>query len=312
MFSVHDPSPEVEAGWVLVVPVKHSSVAKSRLQRLAGTERPALAVAMALDTVQASLATPSVRSAVVVTDDTAVAFAAESLGAVTIADEPEAGLNPALRHGVAHAVGALGAHQVACLSSDLPALRPRDLEAALTAAADARAATCLVADASGTGTTLLTYRVTDPGKLDGFVPRFGPDSRAAHRKAGAHELSLALPSLRRDVDTSIDLADAVRLGVGPRTEAMLQGRLAGAVVTRSAPSSPPRTAATVVGHSPGGVRLVLDDGRAATVEVWLWDRRIRRLREGQRVLVGLAAPNDTNAGTVPEITQLTMPAFDVD
>jgi 2-phospho-L-lactate guanylyltransferase len=35
-----------------------------------------------------------------------------------------------------------------------------------------------------------------------------------------------IPTVRRDVDTEVDLADAVRLGVGPATRAVL-ARMAG-------------------------------------------------------------------------------------
>ena len=72
-----------------------------------------------------------------------------------------------------------------------------------------------MADAAGIGSTLLTAR---PGVELG--PRFGERSRAAHRSSGAVELAAspgALAGLRRDVDTEVDLWDAVRLGVGPAT-----------------------------------------------------------------------------------------------
>jgi 2-phospho-L-lactate guanylyltransferase len=51
-------------------------------------------------------------------------------------------------------------------------------------------------------------------------PRFGGPSRAAHARSGALELpTTGISSLRRDVDTAADLADALRLGVGPHTTA---------------------------------------------------------------------------------------------
>src|SRR5436305_745035 len=73
-----------------------------------------------------------------------------ALGARTVPDAPDRGLNPALDHGAL----STGAVAVAALSSDLPALRPQELAAALAAAAAADR--CFVADAAGTGTTLLT------------------------------------------------------------------------------------------------------------------------------------------------------------
>ncbi len=73
-----------------------------------------------------------------------------------------------------------------------------------------------VADAEGTGTTLL---VAAPGvTLD---PRFGGGSAARHAASGAAALDGEWPGLRRDVDTPADLAAALALGVGPATRAAL-------------------------------------------------------------------------------------------
>jgi 2-phospho-L-lactate guanylyltransferase len=69
-----------------------------------------------------------------------------------------------------------------------------------------------VADASGTGTTLLA---TAPGRP--VEPRYGRASAAAHRAAGAIELTGGWPSLRTDVDTAADLRTAAELGLGPAT-----------------------------------------------------------------------------------------------
>jgi 2-phospho-L-lactate guanylyltransferase len=86
-----------------------------------------------------------------------------------------------------------------------------------------------VADAPGTGTVLLT---APPGvPLD---PRFGVGSAAAHRASGAVPLTGPWPSLRRDVDTAADLADAARLGLGPATRA-----LTGVAVGPTGPTAPP-------------------------------------------------------------------------
>jgi 2-phospho-L-lactate guanylyltransferase len=99
------------------------------------------------------------------------------------------------------------------LSSDLPALRPDELAAALGAALAVPRA--FVADAHGTGTTLLTGVRTD------LCPRFGPDSARAHRASGAVELTGSWPGLVRDVDTDADLRAAVALGAGSRTTGLL-------------------------------------------------------------------------------------------
>ena len=200
--------------WSLVVPVKVLARAKSRLAVLAGPHRPALALAMAADTVAAALACPEVARVLAVTDDLQAAQVLVGLGALVTSDEPGQGLNPALRHGAAIAAARWPGAGIAALAADLPALRPAELGVGLRAAA--RWEHAFVPDASGSGTTLYAAR---PGAE--FRPRFGPGSAQQHRAAGAVELSLpGLASLRRDVDQPTDLRAASALGVGPRTAAV--------------------------------------------------------------------------------------------
>ena len=54
-----------------------------------------------------------------------------------------------------------------------------------------------------------------------LVPRFGAGSAAAHEREGAVCLDLPLPSLRRDVDDEESLREALLLGVGRQTAALL-------------------------------------------------------------------------------------------
>jgi len=122
-----------------------------------------------------------------------------------------AGLNPALIHGAKVLWAATPDAGIVALSSDLPALSPQALSGLLARAAAVEAG--CVADAGGTGTTVLTAR--SPGAL---APAFGGGSLQRHRAGGAVDLtSYADPRLRRDVDTTEDLADALRLGCGPAT-----------------------------------------------------------------------------------------------
>ena len=200
--------------WSLVVPVKVLARAKSRLAAAAGPYRPALALAMAADTVAAALACPEVARVIAVTDDPQAAQVLAGLGAIVISDEPDQGLNPALRHGAATAAERWPGSGIAALAADLPALRPAELGLGLRAAA--RWEHAFVPDAAGSGTTLYAAR---PGAE--FRPRFGPRSAQQHLAAGAAELSLpGLASLRRDVDGPRDLRAASALGVGPRTAAV--------------------------------------------------------------------------------------------
>jgi 2-phospho-L-lactate/phosphoenolpyruvate guanylyltransferase len=204
--------------WSLVIPVKVLARAKSRLAVLAGPARPALALAVAADTVRAALACPQVLQVVVVTGDKVAAAELGRLGARVVGDEPDAGLNPALSYGFEEAVSREPRSGVAALSADLPALRPAELDRALRCAA--RWPQAIVPDAAGTGTTFYSARPGVP-----FRPRFGPGSRLRHLDGGAHEIaSEDLPGLRRDVDTAADLGEAAALGLGPAT-AELAARL---------------------------------------------------------------------------------------
>lgn len=205
--------PPTITDWTLVVPVKRLDRAKTRLSTRPAEQRARLALAFARDVVTAAVACPAVQRVVVVTDDPRARAALVGIdGVVVEPDAPDAGLNAALAHG---ARGAGPGTAVAALSSDLPAARAVELTRALAAATSWPRS--FVADASGVGTTLLAALPGVP--LD---PRFGPRSRAAHAASGAVEIALGgIAGLRRDVDTEVDLWDAVRLGVGPATREVL-------------------------------------------------------------------------------------------
>ncbi|MHC2998478.1 hypothetical protein OB08_04340 [Microbacterium sp. HJ5] len=198
--------------WVVVVPVKRSSHGKSRLD-VAGTDRAALARAIALDTLAAVTACPDVVQVVVVSDDPALARDAATIPALRFVPEGEPrGLDAAVATGVA-AIDPGGRMPRAALLGDLPALRPTDLSAALRDAASVDHA--VVADAEGTGSTLVTAA---PGVA--WASSFGEGSFARHTAAGFTALEIPDAStLRRDVDTAAQLDAAVALGVGARTAA---------------------------------------------------------------------------------------------
>ena len=193
------------------MPVKRLALAKTRLQSYGDDARQDLALAFALDVVAAALACDAVGEVLVVTDDARAAAALEQAGARIVADSPDAGLNPALTHG-ADLLRASGDRGVATISADLPALRPDELGAALAAVPPEGRA--FVADAEGTGTTLLAAA---PGVA--LSPSYGTASRTGHRESGAVELPGG-PGLRLDVDTPADLAKALALGVGAATAAV--------------------------------------------------------------------------------------------
>jgi 2-phospho-L-lactate guanylyltransferase len=205
--------------WAVVVPVKELAVAKTRLALPPG-RRADLALAMACDVVAAAVACDAVDGVLVVTNDLRAAAALAPLGARVVADAADAGLNPALADGARYARTLWPRAGVAALASDLPCAVPGELADALGAAAAFPMA--VLADARGSGTTLLTAR---PGA--DLLPRYGAASRAAHAGAGATLLPLRRwPSLERDVDTPDDLAAALLLGVGPTTRAALDSAAA--------------------------------------------------------------------------------------
>lgn len=230
--------------WHLVVPVKHADQAKTRLEPPHPLSRPALARAVAADTLREVCRALPPAQVTVVTSDPAARETARRLGARVVPD-PGAGLNAAVAAGWAggpvetpdetggtvtpDGMGGAGTSRAArtratpprvartrpgwaALLGDLPALRSEDLREALERCSAEHSA--VVPDADGTGTVLLTSTVAPP------TPRFGPGSAARHAE-DATLLELDLPRLRRDVDTVADLALALALGVGPATSAVL-------------------------------------------------------------------------------------------
>lgn len=187
-------APGTVPDWTIVIPVKGTPSAKSRL----GGD-PELALAIALDTVSAALAVGNV---IVVTP---LGGPFEDLGARVVAD-PGSGLNGAIAAGIAEG----GTGPVAALLGDVPAMRSEELADALEAAE--RHPRSFVPDADADGTVLIAaLRASD------LQPAFGLDSRARHLAAGYVELDFPADSgLRRDVDTPAQLA-ALAGRLGPRT-----------------------------------------------------------------------------------------------
>jgi 2-phospho-L-lactate guanylyltransferase len=197
----------MQTQFVALVPVKSSEHGKSRLVGVPTSGRRALALAFALDTLEAVRATPGIVTTVVITADAEIAEHARRRGCLVAADTGD--LNRSLRDAAAAYDG-----MVVAVCADLPALRPDDLVEALAQLRPG--ATWFVADHHGTGTT--SYA----GPSEGFAPRFGPDSAAAHAAAGADAVTGDLLTLRHDVDTADDLRDLAELGIlGRHTTAAL-------------------------------------------------------------------------------------------
>jgi 2-phospho-L-lactate/phosphoenolpyruvate guanylyltransferase len=279
------------ATWTVVVPVKLLATAKSRLG-LPDDPRVQLAFAMALDTIEVALACPLVDGVIVVTDDDDVRDAASEAGAVVVADEPNSGLNAALRHGAAIAAQRWPDRGVAAISADLPAMQPDQLATALRAGASHRS---VLADASGRGTSLLTAPPATP-----LTPAYGEGSFAEHVRSGARPLEIDAPGLRLDVDTRADLTAALALGCGPRTTTVVTSL----GLDLRVETSRERVSATVETFDSdlGSGRVVLDDGTPlAFTAAAMRSGGLRLLRPGQRVRVDLAVDDD---GPTP--TRLTI------
>ncbi|MFF3563633.1 2-phospho-L-lactate guanylyltransferase [Streptomyces sp. NPDC002574] len=184
--------------WIVVIPQKDLRLAKSRLD-LDSRDRRSVARALVRDTVTAARATPGVGEVIVVLDRPQDFGTVEDLDVrPVLTDGP--GLNEALRHGERTARALDPRCAVASLPADLPFVEPAVLGRALAyARAHDRA---FLADAECRGTTLLT---AGPGQA--LRPSYGVESRAAHRRSGAHELTgPELASLRFDVDHLVHLS----------------------------------------------------------------------------------------------------------
>jgi 2-phospho-L-lactate/phosphoenolpyruvate guanylyltransferase len=140
----------------------------------------------------------------VVTPDPSVAAVAEAHGALILREARAAGLNAAVRRGLARA-GAEGAARALVLPADVPLVTSRELNSLLgpTLAGGARVTLVPAADGEGTNAMLLD----PPGAL---APAFGPGSYMRHlAQALARRLDvevLHLPGLAADIDRPADLS----------------------------------------------------------------------------------------------------------
>ncbi|CAN5301208.1 2-phospho-L-lactate guanylyltransferase [soil metagenome] len=193
--------------WTVVIPVKGTSGAKSRLG--ASFE---LAMAIALDTVAVAVGV----ARVIVVTPSAVAARFEQVGASVVID-PGNGLPGAIEVGLAAASVGQGEKggPVAVMLGDLPALAADELREVFVMAESFPLA--FVADAEGIGSSIILAHSAASHR-----PAFGADSRTAHVRAGYVELPIPPASgLRRDVDTAEQLASLPPERLGPRTRALL-------------------------------------------------------------------------------------------
>jgi 2-phospho-L-lactate guanylyltransferase len=196
--------------FTLLVPIKDTRDGKSRLGSVGDERRRSLMAAFARDALTAAGLSTLV-TVYVVGDASTLDDVLDGLAVPVLPDRGDGSLNRALAHAAAEV--AEPGRGVAALLADLPCLRHGDLDEALASTWHHGGRT-FVADAEATGTTLLA---ACPGQA--LDPRFGAGSAQRHRESGATELTGDLASLRRDVDTTADLAAALRFGVGAFTAA---------------------------------------------------------------------------------------------
>lgn len=265
---MHDPRPE----WAAVVPVKGGPLAKSRLA-LPRADRLRLADAFARDTVAALQAGGPGMPVLVVSSDAAVSQWAAADGAALVAD-PGLGLDAAVAAGCRAAVSR-GARRIAVVLGDHPALRPEEVGAALEAST--RHPACVVPDADGDGTAVLTLTVPVGASALDVRTAFGPGSALAHERLGHTRLDLDLPGLRVDVDDAASLAAAVALGVGVHSvQALARATVPGVQATIHRIADDGSGSALL----DSGVEVRLPPDAAAV-------SGLRHLRVGQRVSIEL-------------------------
>jgi 2-phospho-L-lactate guanylyltransferase len=263
--------------FAVLVPVKRTALAKSRLGSLGPLARQGLASAFAMDTVTAVLACHVVARVLVVTDDHLLARSLHDLGADVIPDGTT-DLNGTLVQAAEEMQRRDPALRLAAVCADLPALRAEELAEAF-GATDSTVMS-FVSDEERMGTTA----VIAPS-LATFHPAFGHGSRRQHLEKGAFEVDgIDVPGLRRDVDDPTDLREALRLGVGSRTSLVAATLGFSGADSRQPSARAMQATVSAFDEVTRDGRVLFDDGRemsfpAAALE----GSGLLLLRPGQRV-----------------------------
>lgn len=214
--------------WSAIVPVKGIDRAKSRLLPAADPARAELVSAFCRDVLTALAGSARIDEVIVVSDDATIWDLAASTGARAVPEGIALGLNAAAHIGIAIAQPG---HAIGIFAADLPCLTSAAVDVVLERAAHHERS--FVCDTAGTGTTMLF--ATDRQRC---APMFGERSRARHAASGCTELDEgtadahsasdhvidAFRRARRDVDTTFDLWDAQRIGLGPATTQAINRR----------------------------------------------------------------------------------------
>lgn len=195
--------------WHAVVPAKLLKDAKSRLGR------EDLALPFFTDVISALKQSKLVESVTVVSADPTICRLAVELNCQIVMENRSNGILPAINMGIS-SLKLPDQRNILVVLGDLPCLNPDQVDSFILQGSEFDSA--FVSDAEGTGSTMwMRTHSTIP------TPHFGPRSRAMHRESGAIEIDdPQLIGTRRDVDTAVNLWDAIRIGVGKATEKALR------------------------------------------------------------------------------------------
>jgi 2-phospho-L-lactate/phosphoenolpyruvate guanylyltransferase len=208
-----------------IVPVKRLSQAKRRLAPvLPAHARRQLVIAMLQDVLAALVQVREIDRVLVVTPDAQVAEIARAAGAAVLSEARSAGLNAAVKTGLAHARGH-GATNALVLPADVPLATPDELRRIVMSShggAQPRALLAPSHDGEGTNALLLS-------PPDILQPSFGPGSFLRHLAqavARKVELQIVQPAgLARDIDEPRDLDQLMGYKRGSARYAFLEAHV---------------------------------------------------------------------------------------
>ena len=190
-----------------VLPVKPFDWAKSRLDTvLTPAERAALARQLMRGSLSALIESRCFERVIVVSRDAEALALAQEQGALGLAEDAPADLNLAIVAARNLAIDE-DVHSLLVLASDLPLVRPEDIQRVIAAGDTASAV--IVPDRRAEGTNALLLQPPDL-----IEPAFGIQSFQRHltllSAAGASATVLRLERIAFDVDVPEDLADLER------------------------------------------------------------------------------------------------------
>lgn len=201
--------------WTAIIPIRSFTAGKTRL-RIPSVDTRSIIEAFTDDVILACTRCPQISRTVVVSPDPEVLDHAGERGCQVLAEGAATGINEAILEARSEVSG-----PVIAILGDTPCITSSTLTMVLSQAHDHDVS--FVSDTSGVGSTMWCAQSDSSA-----TPHFGHHSRAEHRAHGAVELGARNASpewarARRDVDTDIDLWDAIRLGTGPASRTLLAG-----------------------------------------------------------------------------------------